>query len=56
MVTDLTYNAITTDFWANLDALTGPDKWEMRGTAQPRDSRRRPTASRTAHLTCASRR
>ena len=23
-VTDVTYNAITTDFWGNLDAITGP--------------------------------
>jgi TldD protein len=32
MVTDVTYNAITTDFWANLDGLTGPDEYEMHGT------------------------
>jgi TldD protein len=32
MVTNVTYNAITTDFWANLDALTGPDEWRMYGT------------------------
>ncbi len=31
-VTDVVYNAITTDFWANLDAVTGPDEWEMHGT------------------------
>ena len=32
MVSDVTYNAITTDFWQNLDAITGPDHWEMYGT------------------------
>ncbi|MCC7033864.1 MAG: TldD/PmbA family protein [Acidobacteria bacterium] len=32
MVSDVTYNAITTDFWQNLDAITGPDHWEMFGT------------------------
>jgi TldD protein len=31
-VTDVTYNAITTDFWANLDGITGPKEWEMHGT------------------------
>jgi TldD protein len=32
MVTNVTYNAITTDFWANLDAVSGPESWEMHGT------------------------
>jgi TldD protein len=32
MVTNVTYNAITTDFWANLDAISGPESWEMHGT------------------------
>jgi TldD protein len=32
MVTDVTYNAITTDFWGNLDAISGPEDWEMHGT------------------------
>jgi TldD protein len=32
MVTNVTYNAITTDFFANLDAVTGPDEWRMYGT------------------------
>ena len=31
-VTDVTYNAITTDFWANLDGITGPKEWQMHGT------------------------
>lgn len=31
MVTDFTYNAITTDFWANLDAVGPPDTWEHHG-------------------------
>jgi len=29
---DVTYNAITTDFWGNLDAVSGPEHWEMHGT------------------------
>ena len=42
MVTDFTYNAITTDFWANLDAVRPPDAWEHIGmTATPRASRSR---------------
>ncbi|HEY8549023.1 MAG TPA: TldD/PmbA family protein [Vicinamibacterales bacterium] len=32
MVTDVTYNAITTDFWANLDAVSGKESWQMYGT------------------------
>ncbi len=32
MVTDVTYNAITTDFWNNLDAISGQESWEMYGT------------------------
>ena len=32
MVSDVTYNAITTDFWQNLDAITGKEHWEMFGT------------------------
>jgi TldD protein len=31
MVTDFTYNAITTDFWGNLDAVGGPEAWEHHG-------------------------
>ena len=31
MVTDFTYNAITTDFWANLDAVGPPETWEHHG-------------------------
>jgi len=41
MVTNVTYNAITTDFWANLDALTGPEEWEMHGTGG--DAKGQPT-------------
>jgi TldD protein len=40
-VTDVTYNAITTDFWANLDAVTGPNEWEMHGTGG--DAKGQPT-------------
>jgi TldD protein len=32
MLADVTYNAITTDFWANLDAISGPESWQMYGT------------------------
>jgi TldD protein len=31
MVTDFTYNAITTDFWSNLDAVGPPESWEHHG-------------------------
>lgn len=31
MVSDFTYNAITTDFWGNLDAVGGADTWEHHG-------------------------
>jgi TldD protein len=31
MVTDFTYNAITTDFWANLEAVGPPRTWEHHG-------------------------
>ncbi|HSJ23491.1 MAG TPA: TldD/PmbA family protein [Longimicrobiales bacterium] len=43
MVTDVAYNAITTDFWANLDAVSGPDQWEMHGTQG--DAKGQPTQS-----------
>jgi TldD protein len=33
MVSDVTYNAITTDFWQNLDAVSGKESWEMFGTS-----------------------
>jgi TldD protein len=39
--TDVTYNAITTDFWGNLDAITGPEQWEMHGTGG--DAKGQPT-------------
>jgi TldD protein len=31
MVTDFTYNAITTDFWGNLDAVGPSETWEHHG-------------------------
>ena len=31
MVSNVTYNAITTDFWANLDAISGKESWQMFG-------------------------
>jgi TldD protein len=41
MVTNVTYNAITTDFWANLDAISGKGSWEMHGTGG--DAKGQPT-------------
>ncbi|MGE0041909.1 MAG: TldD/PmbA family protein [Vicinamibacterales bacterium] len=32
MLSDVTYNAITTDFWQNLDAISGKESWQMFGT------------------------
>ena len=39
--TDVTYNAITTDFWKNLDGITGPKEWQMHGTGG--DAKGQPT-------------
>jgi TldD protein len=41
MVSNVTYNAITTDFWGNLDAITGPESWRMFGTGG--DAKGQPT-------------
>jgi len=41
MVTDVTYNAITTDFWANLDLIGSQDTWQMFGTGG--DAKGQPT-------------
>jgi len=41
MVTDVTYNAITTDFWGNLDAISGRESWRMFGTGG--DAKGQPT-------------
>jgi TldD protein len=41
MVSNVTYNAITTDFWANLDAISGPESWELHGTGG--DAKGQPT-------------
>jgi TldD protein len=41
MVTDVTYNAITTEFWGKLDGITGADEWEMHGTSG--DAKGQPT-------------
>ncbi|MGH7467852.1 MAG: TldD/PmbA family protein [Longimicrobiales bacterium] len=41
MVTDVTYNAITTDFWGNLDGITGPREYQMHGTGG--DAKGQPT-------------
>ena len=39
--TNVTYNAITTDFWANLDGITGPNEYRMYGTGG--DAKGQPT-------------
>ncbi len=41
MVTNVTYNAITTDFWGNLDAVSGKESWQMFGTGG--DAKGQPT-------------
>ncbi|OLE79648.1 MAG: hypothetical protein AUF76_16170 [Acidobacteria bacterium 13_1_20CM_2_65_9] len=41
MVSDVTYNAITTDFWANLDAIGSQESWRMFGTGG--DAKGQPT-------------
>ena len=41
MVTNVTYNAITTDFFANLDAVSGKEHWQMFGTGG--DAKGQPT-------------
>ncbi len=41
MVSNVTYNAITTDFWANLDAISGKASWRMFGTGG--DAKGQPT-------------
>ena len=41
MVTNVTYNAITTDFWGALDAISGRESWEMHGTGG--DAKGQPT-------------
>jgi len=43
MVTDVAYNAITTDFWANLEGITGPNEYQMHGTGG--DAKGQPTQS-----------
>jgi TldD protein len=40
-VTDVTYNAITTDFWGNLDGMTGPKEYQKFGTGG--DAKGQPT-------------
>jgi hypothetical protein len=40
-VSNVTYNAITTDFWGNLDAVSGKDQWRMFGTGG--DAKGQPT-------------
>jgi TldD protein len=41
MVSNVTYNAITTDFWGNLDAVSGKEFWRMFGTGG--DAKGQPT-------------
>jgi TldD protein len=40
-VTNVTYNAITTDFWGNLDAITGKEYWQQFGVGG--DAKGQPT-------------
>ncbi len=44
-VTNVTYNAITTDFWANLDAIVGPESWQQFGVGG--DAKGQPTQSQS---------
>jgi TldD protein len=41
MCTNVTYNAITTDFWGSLDAVSGKESWKMFGTGG--DAKGQPT-------------
>ena len=41
MATNVTYNAITTDFWANLNAVGNQSTWKMNGTGG--DAKGQPT-------------
>jgi len=41
MATEVTYNAITTDFWANLDLIGSQETWKMFGTGG--DAKGQPT-------------
>ena len=41
MVSNVTYNAITTDFWGNLTAISGKESWKMYGTGG--DAKGQPT-------------
>jgi TldD protein len=41
MVSNVTYNAITTDFWGSLDAISGKESWQMHGTGG--DAKGQPT-------------
>ncbi len=50
MVTDVTYNAITTDFFANLDGVTGKDEWVMHGTGG--DAKGQPTQTNSISHGC----
>jgi TldD protein len=50
MVTDVTYNAITTDFWANLDAIGNQDTWRMYGTGG--DAKGQPTQTNSISHGC----
>jgi TldD protein len=50
MVSDVTYNAITTDFWANLDAIGSQDTWRMYGTGG--DAKGQPTQTNSISHGC----
>jgi TldD protein len=40
-VTNVTYNSITTDFWGNLDAISGIESWQQFGVGN--DAKGQPT-------------
>jgi TldD protein len=44
-VTNVTYNAITTDFWANLDAISGIESWQQFGLGG--DAKGQPTQTQS---------
>ena len=44
-MTNVTYNAITTDFWGNLDAISGKEYWQQFGVGG--DAKGQPTQSQS---------
>jgi TldD protein len=44
-VTNVTYNSITTEFWGNMDAISGPESWQQFGVGG--DAKGQPTQSQS---------